>query len=42
MHGGYIDKLKEDGVTVEIEKKDTITIPKYNGVYKFEYAKVVE
>lgn len=42
MHGGYIDKLIDDGVKVEIEKKDTITIPKYNGVYKFEYAKVVE
>lgn len=42
MLGGYIDKLKDDGVTVEIEKKETITIPKYDGVYKFEYAKVVE
>lgn len=42
MLGGYIDKLKDDGVTVDIEKKDSITIPKYDGVYKFEYAKVVE
>lgn len=42
MLGGYIDKLKEDGVTVEITEQNSITIPKYDGVYKFEYADVIE
>lgn len=42
MLGGYIDKLKEDGVGVEITQQNSITIPKYDGVYKFEYAQVAE
>ena len=42
MLGGYIDKLKDDGVNVKIEKQTSITIPKYDGVYKFEYATVAE
>ena len=42
MQGGYISKLKEDGVFVEITQQNSITIPKYNGVYKFQYAKVAE
>lgn len=42
MLGGYIGKLEEDGVGVKIEKQNSITIPKYDGVYKFEYAKVAE
>ena len=44
MPYGYIDILKRDGVQVTIEQveKDTIVIPKFNGVYKFEYAKDIE
>ena len=36
--GGYIDKLKDDGVVVTVEKQTSITIPKYTGIYNFEYA----
>ena len=38
MLGGYIDKLKDEGVSVKIEKQTSVTIPKYTGIYKFEYA----
>lgn len=38
MLGGYIDKLKDEGVSVKVEKQNSITIPKFTGVYKFEYA----
>lgn len=42
MLGGYVDKLKDDGVSVTVEKQTSITIPKYTGVYKFEYASKAE
>ena len=42
MLGGYIDKLKDEGVSVKIEKQSSITIPKYTGIYKFEYASKAE
>ena len=29
--------MADDGVVVEIEKSDDITIPKYEGVFKYEY-----
>ena len=35
--GGYLQLMAEDGVIVKIEKSDDITIPKYEGVYKYEY-----
>lgn len=35
--GGYLSRMKTDGVIVEIQKSDNITIPKYEGVYKYEY-----
>ena len=38
MLGGYIDKLKDEGVSVKVEKQTSITLPKYTGIYKFEYA----
>jgi len=40
MPGGYLERLQEDGVLVKVEKieKNTIEIPKYTGIYKFEYA----
>ena len=42
MLGGYIDKLKDDGVDVDITQQNSITIPKYDGVYKYEYATKAE
>lgn len=42
MLGGYIDKLKDEGVSVTVDKQTSITIPKYTGIYKFEYASKVE
>ena len=35
--GGYVRLMANDGVVVEIEKSDNITIPKYEGIYKSEY-----
>lgn len=35
--GGYLSLMVNGGVIVEIEEKDEITIPKYEGVYKYEY-----
>lgn len=35
--GGYLKLMARDGVVVGIEKSDDITIPKYEGVYKYEY-----
>lgn len=44
MPGGYVQLLKRDGVQVKIDQydKDSIVIPKFEGVYKFEYATEVE
>lgn len=36
---GYLDVMKRDGVIVSTEKKEEITIPKYEGVYQYEYIK---
>lgn len=36
---GYLDLMKSDGVIVSTEKSDDITIPKYEGVYQYEYMK---
>lgn len=35
--GGYLKLMASDGVVVGIEKSDDITIPKYEGIYKYEY-----
>lgn len=35
--GGYLSLMANGGVIVEIEEKDEISIPKYEGVYKYEY-----
>lgn len=42
MPGGYLKWLEEDGVQVKVEKSNNIVIPKYNGIYHFEYAENVE
>lgn len=42
--GGYMDLMLRDGVDVSIKQIDTetIVIPKYDGIYKFEYATIFE
>lgn len=44
MQGQYIDILENGGVQVDIKQveKDTIIIPKYEGIYKLEYASNIE
>ena len=42
--GGYMDLMLRDGVDVSIKQVDTetIVVPKYNGIHKFEYATIFE
>lgn len=35
--GGYLKIMERDGVLVDIEKAESLTIPKYEGVYKHQY-----
>lgn len=35
--GGYLKKMADDGVEVYTERSENITIPKYEGVYSYEY-----
>lgn len=42
MPGGYLELLKNDGVQVKIEEASNITILKYDGVYRFQYAENIE
>ncbi len=44
MPNGYIDWMIDDGVKVDIDpiEKETIVIPKYEGIYKLEYATIFE
>ena len=44
MPNGYIDWMINDGVKVDINTvdKETIVIPKYEGIYKLEYATIFE
>lgn len=35
--GGYLSLMVAGGVIVEMESSEDITIPKYEGVYKYEY-----
>ena len=39
--GGYLVRLKEYSIGVEFKKSNNITIPKYTGTYKFEYAQTI-
>lgn len=41
---GYMDWMIRDGVDVKVDTvdKETIVIPKYEGVYKYEYATIFE
>lgn len=42
MPGGYLELLEDDGVQVEVKEAQNVVIPKYNGMYQFEYAKNIE
>lgn len=44
ISGGYIEQLKDGYVKVDVKQidKNTIEIPKYEGTYKYEYARNVE
>lgn len=35
--GGYLQKMADDGVKVTVQSSEEITIPKYEGVYNYEY-----
>lgn len=38
--GGYLERLKEDSVGVELKKSNNITVPKYTGVISYKYAQI--
>lgn len=40
--GGYLERMKDEGVEVELEKSNHIAIPKYTGVLKYKYLKNVK
>ena len=44
MAGGYLDWIQDAGVQVDVKKieKSEIVIPRYDGVYKFQYANRAE
>ena len=39
--GGYLSILSDYGIVTDLKKEESITIPKYSGVIKFEYAKTI-
>jgi uncharacterized protein YlxW (UPF0749 family) len=39
INGGYVYYLKKDGVIVNIKESDSVIVPRYDGILKFEYAK---
>lgn len=40
--GGYLELMEDDGVSVSIQRSESIRIPKYNGVFKYDYLQVAE
>jgi len=38
----YLKEMELEGVKIKIEKKDKVFIKKFNGVYRFNYAKNIE
>ena len=40
--GGYLAKLKEYSIGVELKKSNKITIPKYTGTITYKYAKTIK
>ncbi len=39
---GYYDRMKKEGVDMKIDKASNVSVPKYDGTYKFKYATPVE
>lgn len=35
--GGYLELMARDGVKIEVEKSDNLTIPKFEGIYSSSY-----
>lgn len=42
LPGGLIQYLNRDGVVTKVEKSNNLTIPKYTGVYNYEYMRNVK
>ena len=40
--GGYLERLKNDSIGVELKKSNNIIIPKYTGTLTYNYAKTVD
>lgn len=40
--GGYIQRLKDDSIEVEVKRSNNITIPKYTGTLTYNYASTVK
>lgn len=40
--GGFIEVLQDAGVIVELERKEDVTIPKYNGIIDMKYIRNVD
>lgn len=40
--GGYLELMEDDGVYVDVQKSDDINIPKYNGVFNYNYMQIAE
>jgi uncharacterized protein YlxW (UPF0749 family) len=39
MTGGPKQVIELYGVVIDVNKADSIAVPKYNGIYEFKYAK---
>lgn len=39
---GYLERLTDDGIRVDVERSNNITIPKYTGTLTYNYAKIIE
>lgn len=42
MPDSYYDTMKNDGVNMKIEKVNSVEIPKYTGLFKFNYAESID
>ncbi len=40
--GGYLSLMKNGSIKIKIEKKDELSVPKYNGTQQFKYMKIAE
>ena len=42
MPGGYLSLMENEGVQVKVVENENVVIPKYDGMYHFQYAENVE